>query len=137
MTTIYMAPEAAILDATEKVITTKYDIWSLGMIVIEMLKGVHYYKGQNEERIQWLLLNQEEVKFREIERIQLKIKHSLSKNGDTSRKNEEYDVEKSPEFIFLDRCLAVDPKNRWSAERLLIETIYVKAIKPTYYYGQN
>jgi len=137
MTTIYMAPEAALPEAIEKVITTKYDIWSLGMIVIEMLKGVHYYKGQHEERIQWLLLNQEQVNFRGIEQINIKIKHSLSENGDTSRKNEEYDVDKSPEFIFLDRCLAVDPLNRWSAETLLIETIYVKAIKPTYYYGQN
>ena len=122
-----MAPEVA----TESEITTKFDIWSLGMIVIEMLKGDHYWGslGYGGTKVHHALMVKTQIHYRKISEIRDKISLNLSK---LEANGEEYDIDNSPEFIFLDKCLEIDPELRWSADELLDKAFYIRASKPKY-----
>ncbi|XP_063246026.1 serine/threonine-protein kinase PAK 3-like [Prinia subflava] len=97
----WMAPEYLTKDAYG----TKVDIWSLGIVVIEMLQGVPPYSSE----------------------VPLKAMDLIAKRGLPKLENTE---QLSAEFQdFLNCCLQTDEEARWSAEQLL-QHPFLRSAKP-------
>lgn len=90
--------------SNRKSYTHKVDIWSLGIMVIEMIDGEPPYLNETPLRALYLILTTGKPKVQEQDKM-------------------------SPELRdFLDHCLEVDPANRWTAIQLLEHQFIKKAL---------
>jgi p21-activated kinase 1 len=87
-----MAPEMVIEGRSYD---NKIDIWSLGIMVIEMIEGIPPYKVEKPLRALFLIAVNGRPELKEPEKLSDKFKD------------------------FLDNCLQVDPDQRATAEQLL------------------
>ena len=90
--------------SNRKSYTHKVDIWSLGIMIIEMIDGEPPYLNETPLRALYLILTTGKPSVQEQDKM-------------------------SPELRdFLDHCLEVDPLNRWTATQLLEHQFIKKAL---------
>lgn len=109
-----MAPEVV----TRKQYGPKVDIWSLGIMAIEMVEGEPPYLNENPVRVS---AASGRASFIRVADLQLFLRRQalylIATNGKPDIKEKE---KLSPLFQdFLDKCLEVDVDRRWSASELL------------------